>query len=48
MSLAGLGPKNDCADEGQQQSERMLNKDYDRKGSVEKELLVVSLKGLVV
>jgi hypothetical protein len=27
-------------------SERMLHKDYDRKGSVEEESLVVSLKGL--
>jgi hypothetical protein len=28
-------------------SERMLHKDYYRKGSVEKETLVVGLKGLV-
>jgi hypothetical protein len=27
-------------------SERVLHKDYDRKGSVEKKSLVVSLKGL--
>jgi hypothetical protein len=27
-------------------SQRMLHKDYDRKGSVEKKSLVVSLKGL--
>jgi hypothetical protein len=28
-------------------SERMLHKDYNRKGSVEKKILVVALKGLV-
>jgi hypothetical protein len=57
MSLAGLGPENDCAGEERAaivndrlilSSERMLHKDCNRKCSVEKiKLLVVSLKGLV-
>jgi hypothetical protein len=54
MSPAGLGPENDYTGEGQQQlytadilsSERMLYT-YDRKFSVGKKLLVVSLKELV-
>jgi hypothetical protein len=54
MSQAGLGPKKDCAGEGPSaivndtpilSSEKMLHKDYCRKSSVEKKL-VVSLKGL--
>jgi hypothetical protein len=49
-------PENDCAGEGPAaflnyrpifSSERMLHKDYGSKYSVEKELLVVILKGLV-
>jgi hypothetical protein len=56
MSPAGLEHENDCAGEVQQQlyvnersilpTERILHKDYDRKCSVEKILLGVSLKGL--
>jgi hypothetical protein len=50
ISPAGLGPKNACAGEGQQQlytmDERMLHKDYNRKCSVKKKILVVGLKGL--
>jgi hypothetical protein len=54
MSPEGLGPENDCAGEASSNvnerpiisSESMLHKDYDCKGSVEKNLLVVSLKGL--
>jgi hypothetical protein len=44
MSPVGLGPENDCAGEAQQQ---LLHKDYDRKCSVEKKILALSLKGLV-
>jgi hypothetical protein len=33
-------------DKSTSSSERMLHKDYDRKGSVEKKSLVVGLKGL--
>jgi hypothetical protein len=57
MSPVGLGPQNDCACEDQQHllidrpipsSERMLHKDYNRKGFNWKiEILVVTLKGLV-
>jgi hypothetical protein len=52
MSPAGLGPENECAgaivnDRLIFSSERMLHKDYDNKCSVEKNVLVVSLKALV-
>jgi hypothetical protein len=56
MSLAGLGPENDCAGEDQAaivkdrpvfSSERMLHKDYNPKCSVSEKLLIVSLKGPV-
>jgi hypothetical protein len=46
MSPVELGPENDYAGEGQQQSsERMSHKDYEGKCSFKK-ILVVSLKGL--
>jgi hypothetical protein len=54
MSVAELGPESYCAGEDQQQlydrpipsSERMLHKDYDRRGSVENKIMVVVLKEL--
>jgi hypothetical protein len=51
MSPTGLRPENDCAgpeavvtDRPTLSSERLLHKDYNRRGSVDKKSLVVSLK----
>jgi hypothetical protein len=54
MSPAEFGPENDCAGEDHSNckrqthtlEERMLYKDYDSKCSIEKKIMVVSLKGL--
>jgi hypothetical protein len=50
MTPVGLGFENDCAvvnDRPILLSERMLQQDYNRKSSVIKILLIMSLKGLV-
>jgi hypothetical protein len=55
MIPTGLEHENDCPGEDHQQlndrsilsRERMLHKNFDRKCSIEKKLLVMSLKGLV-
>jgi hypothetical protein len=54
MSPAGLGPENDCAGEAATivnnrpiiSSEKLLRKDYDRKGTIKRKSLVDSLNGL--